>query len=122
MTTCKECLHIAVCGRYTATGGNVRECKHFVTDNNVGNGARIRLEKLRAMTDEELAQWLARLLDGCGELRYCRYLPECDEDLYADREIPLERCEKCMLKWLREPGKLLADADDRESCGLMEET
>jgi hypothetical protein len=36
MTTCKECLHLAVCGRYTATGGNVRECKHFVADNHVG--------------------------------------------------------------------------------------
>ncbi len=30
MVACKECLHLAVCGRYTATGGNVRECKHFV--------------------------------------------------------------------------------------------
>ena len=81
-----------------------------------------RVEQLRAMTDEELAQWLVRLVDGCGELRYCQDLPECGDDLNADREIPLERCEKCMLKWLREPGKLLADADDRESCGLMEET
>lgn len=27
--TCKECLHVAVCGRYAATGGRVRDCEHF---------------------------------------------------------------------------------------------
>ena len=34
---CDNCLHIAVCGKYQATGGHVRNCKHFVTDNNVGS-------------------------------------------------------------------------------------
>ena len=29
MATCKECLHVAVCGRYAATGGRVRDCEHF---------------------------------------------------------------------------------------------
>lgn len=37
MKTCEDCLHIAVCGRYAATGGHVRECKHFATDNIVGH-------------------------------------------------------------------------------------
>lgn len=27
--TCKNCLHIAVCGKYQATGGHVRNCKHW---------------------------------------------------------------------------------------------
>ena len=26
---CNNCLHIAVCGKYLATGGHVRNCKHF---------------------------------------------------------------------------------------------
>ena len=29
MSECKECIHLAVCGTYDATGGNVRNCKHF---------------------------------------------------------------------------------------------
>lgn len=32
MVTCKECLHVAVCGRYAATGGRVRDCEHFAGD------------------------------------------------------------------------------------------
>lgn len=36
MATCNDCLHIEVCGKYQATGGHVRNCKHFVTENNVG--------------------------------------------------------------------------------------
>ena len=45
---------------------------------------------------------LVRMVDGCGELRYCRDLEKCGEDLNADREIPMERCAGCMLKWLQE--------------------
>ena len=30
MTNCQQCIHLAVCGTYDATGGNVRNCKHFV--------------------------------------------------------------------------------------------
>lgn len=30
MSICKKCLHIAVCGRYAATGGKVRVCEHHL--------------------------------------------------------------------------------------------
>ena len=29
---CNNCLHIAVCGKYQATGGHVRNCKNFVEE------------------------------------------------------------------------------------------
>lgn len=32
MTDCKNCLHVAVCARYSATGGMVRKCQHFAAD------------------------------------------------------------------------------------------
>lgn len=60
-----------------------------------------RGDTIRAMSDLELAMHLVRMVDGCGELRYCRDLEKCGEDLNADREIPLERCAGCMLKWLQ---------------------
>lgn len=35
MTDCKNCLHVAVCARYSATGGMVKKCQHFAEDINV---------------------------------------------------------------------------------------
>lgn len=29
MSVCEECLHKEVCGKYIATGGEVRSCEHF---------------------------------------------------------------------------------------------
>lgn len=28
--TCNSCIHIEVCGKYQATGGHVRNCKHWI--------------------------------------------------------------------------------------------
>ena len=39
------------------------------------------------------------------QLPYCRQLPECDSDLERDTPIPLERCEQCVLHWLRQPAE-----------------
>lgn len=30
MVVCENCLHKPVCGKYAATGGQVRECKHLL--------------------------------------------------------------------------------------------
>ena len=57
------------------------------------------------MSDEELARNVNRLLEGEMELHYCRQLPECDRDLELDTPIPLERCEQCVLHWLRQPAE-----------------
>lgn len=54
-------------------------------------------DRLRHMTDEELAVFLASF----EHTNYCRDLPGCLADLEEDREIPLERCAGCMTAWLR---------------------
>ena len=28
--TCENCIHVEVCGKYQATGGHVRNCKHWL--------------------------------------------------------------------------------------------
>lgn len=73
MTTCKECLHLAVCGRYTATGGNVRECKHFVTDNNVGGKWIPVSERLPETFGEYIVA--VKALDGTFYSDYADYDP-----------------------------------------------
>ena len=64
-----------------------------------------RADLVRRMSDEELARNVNRLLESEMELHYCRQLPECDRDLELDTPIPLERCEQCVLHWLRQPAE-----------------
>lgn len=64
-----------------------------------------RADLVRRMSDEELAQNINRLLEGEISSPYCRELPECDDDLERDVLIPLERCEQCVLNWLRQPAE-----------------
>lgn len=60
---------------------------------------------IRSMSDEELARNINRLLEGEISIPYCRELPECDADVERDVPIPLERCEQCVLHWLRQPAE-----------------
>ena len=36
--TCENCIHIAVCGKFSATGGHVRNCKHFLVERGAEDG------------------------------------------------------------------------------------
>lgn len=57
-------------------------------------------DRIRAMTDEQLAKTINGLVEESG--KFCRELSECGEDLDNDRLIPEERCQQCVLAWLRE--------------------
>ena len=62
-------------------------------------------ERVRARSDEELATLLNRCAGGENAPHYGRNLPECDADMEADRLIPLERCQACLLCWLQQPAE-----------------
>lgn len=55
-------------------------------------------EKIRTMTDEELAHTLLHL-DGYNT--FCTSFRECVERVEQGEDVPEERCEACMLRWLR---------------------
>lgn len=59
-------------------------------------------ELIRSMSDEELAAMLLRV---DGESGFCKSLPECLELVDNDGGVPLQKCEACMLKWLRQPAE-----------------
>lgn len=62
-------------------------------------------ERIRAMSDEELAEQL-HLFNGLDErIHYCQNLPECDTLLSTDDGIPDEKCIGCLLKWLKQPAE-----------------
>ena len=58
-------------------------------------------DRLRAMTDEELAKTLYNGLD----VKYCTNDPVCGELLDTEDGIPEEKCIGCALRWLRQPVK-----------------
>lgn len=71
------------------------------TCNGSGEKPQTNADRIRAMTDEELAKLLYEI-DGLG---YCKNLPECGELLDAPGGIPEEKCIGCMLNWLRQPAE-----------------
>lgn len=56
----------------------VRDCRHFWLKTNA--------DRIRAMTDEELADWHA----SCP---------------YIDKECTMKGCVKCVLEWLQQPAE-----------------
>lgn len=63
-----------------------------------------RIEKIRQMTDEELAE-LLMTGDISERLTYCAGGP-CTVDTNFD-ELPEDACKQCMVRWLREEGPLM---------------
>ena len=58
-------------------------------------------DKIRAMSDEELAAIL--VAEPMAEkIPFCQNSQECDRLMETDRDIPEEMCAKCMLAWLRQ--------------------
>lgn len=62
-----------------------------------------RIEKIRQMTDEELAEFLSKV-DWEDRLRIC---PERSCPDRATMAGFVDPCEVCMLCWLREEGPLM---------------
>lgn len=67
----------------------------FAKDTNVLNNA----DRIRAMSDEELAKFLMKAHDCELHIPFCTNKPECHDDL-DNGDIPEERCLKCMMDWL----------------------
>ena len=65
-------------------------------------GAPTNGDKIRAMSDEELA----KIIDSCGldeEIHFCKSKPECNEIMDSGGTITNEMCRKCGIDWLRQP-------------------
>lgn len=62
-------------------------------------------ERIRAMTDEELAGIMVGLSDLDLRIDFCQNKSECEELLNTDDGIPIEKCAGCMLAWLQKPAE-----------------
>ncbi len=74
--------------------------KQLLNELDSAHNLQSNADRIRSMTDEELAANLLRMLDGDV---YCTNRPECGAMLDTDDGIPDEWCAQCLLNWLRKP-------------------
>ena len=73
------------------------------TCNGSGEQLMTNADRIRAMSDEELAQRIHMFVGLEDRIPYCQNLPECDALLDTEEGIPEEKCVGCLLKWLQQP-------------------
>lgn len=67
---------------------------------------RTNADKIRALSDDQLANHIIGIYDLDNEIGFCKNLPECDALLETDDGIPASKCAKCLLEWLRQPAEV----------------
>ena len=100
MKSCRNCRHF-VWGHPNSQLKDVCiDCfyKQDGTPSNWEPMKKTRADRIRAMSDEELAAALYHFCD----VPFCRNLMECKEMLDQDIDIPDEKCIGCALRWLQE--------------------
>lgn len=98
-------MGLNICDRCVSDCRHERNPNEIVVKCGAFKAPQTNADRIRSMTDEELAREINLLLEGEISSPYCRELPECDDDLERDVLIPLERCEQCVLNWLRQPAE-----------------
>lgn len=63
-------------------------------------------DRIRAMTDEQLANIMIQLADLDSRIGYCQELPKCEALLDTEEGIPASMCEQCLLQWLQKPAEV----------------
>ena len=63
-------------------------------------------DRIRAMSDEELAALLYQFNNLEDNVPFCQDLPECNALLDTEAGIPEEKCKQCLLTWLQQPAEV----------------
>lgn len=66
-------------------------------------GQLTNAQKIRSMTDKELAEYLYDRVGIAAEhIAYCENNPECELMLESDICIPDAMCKECLRRWLKQ--------------------
>lgn len=101
MKDCTKCFHKVVCKTADSCDGHVPSCRYFFDATAISQTLEkpiTRGDKLRAMTDEQLAAALYENADCV----WCVNADECGEMIDAGRNIEEHKCIACVLNWLRQ--------------------
>ena len=91
-----KCKYEESCGYEICT---MEECCDYE------KGTMTNGDRIRAMTDEELAHCMIGIPDMDSQVGFCQNLPKCEELLDTEDGIPSSMCKKCLLKWLQQPAE-----------------
>lgn len=93
-----KCPTSHLCGSLAgATFAEGSECDTF---NNKIYEIQTNADRIRAMSDEELATFWSDHYDN-----FCPNKPECGQYINEGKDIHAEWCAACALKWLRQPAE-----------------
>lgn len=84
-TKCSGCRYFDFTGGYNKTTTNA--------------------DRIRSMSDEELAENLYWFCDLEERIGYCKNMPECEKLLETEDGVPEKKCIGCLLEWLKQPAK-----------------
>ena len=73
---------------------------------NCENKVFTNADRIRALSDEALANVMIGLSDLDTRIGYCQNKPKCEALLDTEEGIPASMCEKCMLEWLQKPAEV----------------
>lgn len=65
-----------------------------------------RADKIRAMTDAELAEAILNCAGAIDEIPFCKNTKECEDTLDSGKDIPDSKCLACMVDWLQQPADM----------------
>lgn len=68
-----------------------------------GRAAKTSADRIRAMSDEELASFLYDDVALDDKIHFCQNRQECMEAIDRDETIQDEMCRECLIAWLRQP-------------------
>lgn len=96
---------IPVTERLTENNDNVRVTAIRQENAAEGPSKRTNADRIRAMTDEELADAIFKnIFSTFGEvIPFCRNTEECSDMLDSCDGIPEHMCRECLFEWLQQP-------------------
>ena len=99
--TCEQCKYITVCMAQADCLGQIfdpnYDGEHGCTDVAPCTNA----DRIRSMSDEELAEYLYSIQNAECELRFCKNKAECVSELDKGQTINDSECKKCLVDWLQ---------------------
>lgn len=101
MENCRTCKRTDVKCCPTCGRGDGCDVYHKCGEDCIGYKPMTNADRIRSMTDEELANFLYRFNDIDEKVKFCTNKKVCIDLLDKGDTLPDEWCKECLLEWLK---------------------